>query len=147
MIICSNQTFARLLCRYRVHDGIELMERIVGKEHLRHQTRKHGWAKYREMNVGRTPGVGMVLPGIRTWTNRQESVDTVFIRQTASNAKEVRIKRTRPLIPFMEVTSSGIGLPDLQKCVWHWISTVVKHATGHNDTLTDGLAAGPCIAG
>src|SRR5437588_9325642 len=98
------------------------------------------------MDVGRSPGVRMVLPGISTRTDRQEAVDPFNIRQTAAHAQEVRIERPRPLIPFVEVTPSGIGLPDLQKGVRHWIATVVQHAAGHDDALANGLAAGPGVA-
>src|SRR5207244_2245484 len=83
----------------------------------------------------------------RAWANRQEAVDSFFIRQAAAHAKEVRIERSWPLIPFVEVPASGIGLPDLQERVRHRISTVIEHATGHNGALADRLAAGPRVAG
>src|SRR5260370_25866653 len=98
------------------------------------------------MDVGRTPGVGMVLPGICTRANRQEPVDTVFIGQAAAHAQKVRIERSWPLIPFVEVAASGIGLPNLQEGVRHRFSTVVEHAAGHNDALADRLAASPRVA-
>src|SRR6266571_1777238 len=98
------------------------------------------------MDVGRSPGVGVVLPGIRPRTNRQEAVDPILIRQTAAHAQEMRIERPRPLIPFVEVTAGGIGLPDLQERVRHRSPTVVEHAAGHNDALSNSLAAGPGVA-
>src|SRR5260370_26818889 len=98
------------------------------------------------MNVGRTAGIGVVQPGIRPRTNRQEAVDPCFIRQTAAHAQEVRIERPRPLISFVEVPASGISLPDLQERVGHRMATVVEYATGHNDALADRLAAGPGVA-
>src|SRR3989442_12333575 len=98
------------------------------------------------MDVCRSPGIGVVLPGIRPRANRQEAVDPLFIRQTAAHAQEVRIERPRPLISFVEVPASGIGLPDLQERVGHRMATVAEHATGHNDTLADHLAAGPGVA-
>src|SRR5258708_39376514 len=97
------------------------------------------------MNVGRTPGIGVVLPGIRPRTNCQEAVAPCFIRQTAAHAQEVRIERPRPLISFVEVPASGIGLPDLQERVGHRMATVVEYATGHNDALADRLATGPGV--
>src|SRR2546429_4082421 len=98
------------------------------------------------MDVRRTPGVRVVLPGICTRTNGQEPVDTVFICQAAAHAQKVRIKRSWPLIPFVEVAASGIGLPDLQEGVRHRFATVVEHTAGHNDALADRLAAGPRVA-
>src|SRR5438874_13775676 len=98
------------------------------------------------MDVGRTPGVRVVLPGIGTRTDRQEAVDPFRIRQVAAHTQEVRIERPRPLIPFVEVTPSRIGLPDLQESVRNWFAMVVQHAACHDDALADGLAAGPGIA-
>src|SRR2546423_14866139 len=98
------------------------------------------------MDMGRSPGVRVVLPGIGTRTDRQEAVYPFRIRQTAAHAQEVRIERPWPLIPFVEVTPSGIGLPDLQEGVRHWFATVVQHAACHDDALANGLAAGPGVA-
>src|SRR5258708_26400896 len=98
------------------------------------------------MNVRRTPGIGVVLPGIPPRPNRQEEVAPGFSRQTAAHAQEVRIERPRPLISFVEVPASGISLPDLQERVGHRMATVVEYATGHNDALADRLAAGPGVA-
>src|SRR6266567_2476237 len=98
------------------------------------------------MDVGRTPGVRVILPGIGTRTDRQEAVDPVCIRQTAAHAQEVRVERPWPLIPFVEVTTSGIGLPDLQEGVGHRIATVVEYAARYDDTLAYRLAAGPGVA-
>src|SRR5581483_11380924 len=97
------------------------------------------------MDVSWSPGVRMVHPGIRPRTNRQEPIDAVLIRQTATHAKKVRIERPRPLIPFVEVTTRCIGLPDLQECIRHRNPTVVKHTTGHDNALTDGLTSGPSV--
>src|SRR6266849_11124094 len=94
------------------------------------------------MDVGRTPGIGVVLPGIRARTNSQEAIDTVFICHTTANAEEIRIERPRPLITFVKVAASGIGLPDLQEGVRHGLPTLVEHSSGNNDALADGLAAG-----
>src|SRR5437588_10491064 len=98
------------------------------------------------MDVRRTPGVWVVLPGICTRANRQESVDTVSICQAAAHAQKVRIERSRPLITFVEVAAGGIGLPDLQEGVRQRFATVVEYAAGHNDALADRLATGPRIA-
>src|SRR5579884_1756157 len=99
------------------------------------------------MDVGWTPGIGVILPGISTRPNRQKPIDPLCIGQTPAHTQEVRIERSRPLIPFMEVAASRIGLPDLQECIRHWIATVVEHTTGHNDTLTNRLPPSPGIAG
>src|SRR5947209_4571201 len=117
MIIRRNQTLACALRWDGVHDRIELVMRVIGKVHLCYQARKHGGAKYREMDVRWTPGIGVILPGIGTRTNCQKPIDPLCIGQTATHPQEVRIKRPRPLIPFMEIAASSIGLPDLQECV------------------------------
>src|SRR2546427_7312714 len=97
------------------------------------------------MDVGRTPGVGMVQPGVCSWANRQETIDPVLICKTAAHAQEVGIERPRPLIPFVQIPASGIGLPDLQERVRHRSATVVEYATGHNNALSNSLTACPCV--
>src|SRR5260221_5366092 len=98
------------------------------------------------MDVGRTPGVRVVQPGIRPWANGQEPVHPLCIRQTAAHAEEIRIEGPGPLIAFVQVAAGGVGLPDLQKCVRDRISTVVEHAAGHNDALANGLTPGSGVA-
>src|SRR6266487_5278408 len=98
------------------------------------------------MNVSRPPGIRMVFPGIRTRANRQETIDTFFIRQTAAYSKKVRVERSWPLIPFVEIAASGIGLPDLQERIRHSLPALIKHPAGHNNALTNCLAASSSIS-
>src|SRR6266566_2839672 len=141
VIIKSDHALARSFCRHRVHDRIKRVERVVGEVHLRHQARQHRWSENREMDVGRTPCIRMVLPWIRPWTNCQETINTFFVRQTATHAQEVGIKRPWPLISFVEVTSSSICLPYFQQSVRHWSASIVEHATRHNNALANRLTA------
>src|SRR5579863_9175942 len=97
------------------------------------------------MDVSWSPGVRVVLPRIRSRTNRQEPIDAIFVRQTAAHAEKVRIEWPRPLIPFVQVTTRGIGLPDFQERIRHRNPTVVKHTPGHNNALANGLATGPSV--
>src|SRR5258706_9191697 len=98
------------------------------------------------MDVGRSPGIGVIFPWIGPRSNRQEPVDAVFIRQAAPYAQEVRVERPGPLIPFVEVTTRGISLPDLQEGIGDRIATVVEYAARYNDALAYRLAAGPGVA-
>src|SRR6266516_4777501 len=139
VVIQSNQALARSFCRRRVHDWIKRVERIVGEVHLRHQARQHRWSENREMNVGRTPCIRMVLPRIRPWTNCQETIHPFFICQTATHSQEVGIKRPWPLISFVEVTSCCISLPYFQQSVRHWSSMIIEHAARYNDALANCL--------
>src|SRR6266566_4400603 len=93
VVIQSDQALACRFCRHRVHDWIKRVERVIGEVHLCHQARQHRWSENREMDVGRTPCIGMVQPGVCSWTNRQETVDPVFISQTATHSQEIGIKR------------------------------------------------------
>src|SRR5437868_3596792 len=98
------------------------------------------------MDVSRPPGVGVVEPGIDAWTNGQKGLDPVLIGQATAHAQEIGIEGPRPLIAFVQVAASGIGLPDLQQGVGYRISLVVEHTAGDNDALADGFAAGSCVA-
>src|SRR5712691_9348087 len=98
------------------------------------------------MDMRRSPGIGMILPGIRPRSDAQKSVNPVCVRQTATHAEKVRIERPRPLIPLVQVAASGVGLPDLQQGVRHRLTMIVEYAASHNDTLPNGLAASPGVA-
>src|SRR5579859_5560215 len=97
------------------------------------------------MDMRRTPGVAMVLPGIRARSNGQEAIDALSIGQAAPHAEEVGIERPRPLIASVQVAAGGVGLPDLQQRIRHRIATIIKDAARHDDTLADGLAARPAL--
>src|SRR5260370_2859970 len=90
------------------------------------------------MDVGRAPGIGVVLPGIRARTNGQEAIDTVFICQTAANAEEIWIERPRPLIAFVKVAASGIDLPNLQEGGRHWLPAPARPSPGNKHALAHG---------
>src|SRR5450755_1118881 len=88
----------------------------------------------------------MILPGIGTWTNRQEAIDPLVVGQAATHAQEVGIERSGPLVPLVQVATGGIGLPDLQQRVGQRRALLVKHAARHDDTLADSLAASASVA-
>src|SRR5258708_2700826 len=98
------------------------------------------------MDMSRSPRVGVVEPGIGSWTNGQKAIEPVLIGQAAAHAQEIGIECAGPLIAFVQVASSGIGLPDLQQSVGYWIAVVVEYAASYNDALADGLATGSCVA-
>src|SRR5439155_26155655 len=125
MVIGGDQKLSCLLGWYAAEDGIEGEQRVVGKVHLRHQTRERRRAEQREMDVGRSPGVRVIEPGIGSRTNRQEAIDAILIGQTATHAQEVGIERSGPLITLVPVAASSIGLPDLQEGVGQGCSTIV----------------------
>jgi hypothetical protein len=145
MIIGGNQVLSCLLCWHAVEDGIERVQWVVGKVHLRHQSREHGWTEHREMDMSRSPGIRVIEPGIGSRTNGQEAIDTIVIGQTATHAQEIGIERPRPLIAFVQVAASSIGLPDLQQCMRRRSSMLVEHTACHNDALPDGLASGSSV--
>src|SRR5450432_2913353 len=98
------------------------------------------------MDVRRAPGIDVIFPGIRAWTNGQEAIDAISIGEAATHAKEVWIERSRPLIPFMEIAARGVCLPDFQQRVWYWVTAIVQDTTRDNDTLSNCLASSSRIA-
>src|SRR5438445_149433 len=88
--------------------------------------REQSTGHHREMDVGRSPGVRVIEPGIGSGTNRQEAIDAILSGQTATHAQEVGIERSGPLIALVQVTASSIGLPDLQEGVGQGCSTLVE---------------------
>src|SRR5579885_3243606 len=98
------------------------------------------------MDMGRSPGVGVIEPGIGSRANGQEAIHTLRIGQTTPHTQKIGIKWPWPLIAFMQVASCCIGLPDLQQCMGYWIPKFIQDAPGHNDALADSLTTGSGIA-
>ena len=90
--------------------------------------------------MGWSPGIRVIEPGIGSRANGQKAIHPLVIGHTTTHAQEVWIDRPRPLIAFVQVAASSIGLPDLEQRMRHRSSTLVEHTARHNDALPDGLA-------
>ena len=88
------------------------------------------------MDVSWTPGIGMIAPGVRPWTDREEPVDAVCIGDTSADPKEIRIEGPGPLVLFVDVATGRICLPDLDERVGNRCTTLIEHASRDRDALT-----------
>ena len=97
-------------------------------------------AEHREMDVGRSPRIVMVAPGIGARLDGDEPVIAFAVGLCASGAGEVRIERRRMLVANMDIASAGIGLPEFDQCVGHAASVFIQHMAMHDDALSDRFA-------
>ncbi len=96
--------------------------------------------EHREVDVGRTPGVVVVAPGIGAGLDGDEAVVALGIRLRAAGAGEIRIERRRMLIDDMDIAAAGIGLPQLDQRVGHAAAVLVEHMAVHDDAFAERLA-------
>src|SRR6266699_3447254 len=122
-------------------DGNARVQWVVGKVHLRHQAREQSGTGHREMDMGWSPGIRVIEPGIGSRANGQKAIHPLVIGHTTTHAQEVWIDRPRPLIAFVQVAASSVGLPYLEQRMRHRSSTLVEHTARHNDALPDRLAS------
>ena len=97
-------------------------------------------AEHREVDVGRTPGVVVIAPGIGAGLDGDEAVVAVRVRLRAAGAGEIRIERRGMLVDDMDVAAAGIGLPDFDQRVRHAAAVLVEHMAVHDDALAERLA-------
>src|SRR5215510_10605810 len=100
-----DQTFARGIVRDAVDDGVKGNQRIFGEVHLGDQATDQRGTKQREMNVGRTPRVVMVAPGVCAGLDRQETVIAFGIGEDASRTKKIGIERRGMVVARVAVAS------------------------------------------
>src|SRR4029077_991690 len=60
----GNHAFARFFIGDAVEYGIERKQGITGEIHLRNEARRESRAEKRKMNVGRSPSIVVIAPGI-----------------------------------------------------------------------------------
>ena len=65
------------------------------------------------MDVGRPPGVAMVLPWVGARFYGDEAIAPLVIRQAAPPAAEVGIKWRRMLVVLVHIATGRVRLPDL----------------------------------
>src|SRR5207237_5627132 len=88
----SRQQAAAALVRDRVEDWIVRNQRVAGEVHLRHEPAGERWPEQREVDVRRSPRVGVVAPGVRAWLDRDEPVAALPLRTAAARAAESYIR-------------------------------------------------------
>ena len=102
-----------------VVDRIRSEKRVAGKVHLRDQTGRERGTEQGEMNVGRTPCVVVIAPGVATGPDRDEAVMAIGVGQGVTTTGEVGIEWRIVLIDSVQISSSGVGLPDFHQRVCH----------------------------
>src|SRR5215207_617139 len=92
------------------------------------------------MDVGGTPGVGMILPGIGAGLDSGEAVAALRVGDDTAGPGKVRVDRRRMLVDDMDVAARGVRLPDFEERVRNRPAVLVEHASGHDDALAERLA-------
>ncbi len=135
-----NQPRPRPLVTNRLKDRVVWKERIPRKIHLRHESLRERPANQREMNMRRTPRVVMIPPRIRPRLNSHEPIAPLRIRHTPPRTTEIRVKRRRPSIPPMPITSRRVRLPDLNQRVTQRLTFGIAHHPEHDYPLANRLS-------
>ncbi len=143
MVVGRHQSVARRLVGDRLVDRVECEKRVPGGEvHLGDHPLGELGAEKREVDVrGGAPGVVMVAPRIGTWLDRGEVVGAVGIGEAAAGAREVRVEWRGMLVTLVDVTTGGVGLPDLHELVAHRPTVAVGDAPRDDHPLADRVAA------
>src|SRR4051794_19424949 len=91
------------------------------------------------MDMGRSPGVVVIAPGISPRLDGDEFVVAGAVGLRPSRPGEIRIERRGMLVDYMDVTPAGISLPNLDQCIGHAATVFIQHMTVHNDALAERL--------
>src|SRR6478672_7689507 len=89
------------------------------------------------MYVRWPPRIGVVLPRVSSGLYRGEAVIAIMVSQYAARAAEVWIEGRRMIVAIMAITSSSIGLPDLDQRMWNRPAVVVQYPAAHDDALPE----------
>src|SRR5579862_7550777 len=92
------------------------------------------------MNMSGPPGVRVVVPGIRSRLDRNETIVTVLVSEGPACTGKVRIKRGWMIVSLMEVAAPRVCLPDLDQHIPQWPAVVANHPPRDDDSLPKRLA-------
>jgi len=118
---------------------VEREQGVARKIHLGDQPLEKVEAEDRKMDMGRSPGVVMVAPGVSAWANGGEAVLAILIGQTAAGPAKVGVERRVVLIDPVEVAAAGVGLPNLDQGIGNRAIVFIQHAAGDDDPLANHL--------
>src|SRR5208282_794496 len=85
----------------------------------------------------RPPRVVVIEPRVCPGLDGDETVRSVFIGHGSTRPTEVGIERSGMLIVSVPIPSGGVCLPNLEERVGEGPPVAVKHASAHDDALTD----------
>ena len=123
--------------------GSMAQQGIAGEEHLRDEPLGVGVAEEREVDVGRPPREGVVLPRVRAGLDRHEAIATLVIREHLALAEEVGIERRVVVVHWMRILARGVRLPHLDERAAHRPAAVVEHAADQHHLLAERRALAP----
>src|SRR5215211_2945006 len=89
----ADETRSRQLVAHRVEDRVEREERVVREVHLRDEALCERTSEEREVDVGGTPCIRVVPPGVDARLDGDEPVPAVLIREAAPRPREIGIER------------------------------------------------------
>src|SRR5580692_4913088 len=135
----ADHALSRLFIRNGLVDRIKCKQGIAGKIHLRDQARNKGPAKNREVNVGWTPRVEVIEPGISARLDRDKTICAVLVGKGATGAGKIGIEWRGVLVFHMNVTPRRVRLPNLNQGTRYRTSVAVQHTSRHNDSFTPRL--------
>src|ERR671915_60675 len=125
---------------HRVEDRVLEEQRIAREVHLRHQARGERVTEQGEVDVGGTPGVGMVLPRVRARLDRDEAIAALVVGHAPSRTGEIRVERGRMAVHVVLVASRGVRLPDLDQGVAYGAPVSVEDPAVQDHPLPERLA-------
>src|SRR5690606_17322591 len=134
-----DQPLPRLLVRNRIEDRVLEEQRIVGEVHLRDEPLGERRTEHGEVDVRGTPGVVVVLPRIRPRLDGDELVPALVVGDRTAHTVEVRVDRTRPVVPHVPIPTTRVRLPDLDQRIRDRFAVTVEQAPVHQDALPLGF--------
>ena len=90
------------------------------------------------MDVGRSPRIVVISPRIGARPNGDIAIVTLVIGHAPACTGKVRVERCVPMVLGMDVTTSGIRLPDLDYCIGYRPAILVEHAARYDNPLALG---------
>jgi len=129
----------RIRIRNRIDDRARLDQRIAFKIHLRNQALYEARSENREMDMGRTPAIDVVAPGIGPGLHRSEKVSSFGVRKRAPAATEIRINGRKIGVLLVPIAAARIGLPKFDERIRNWPPALIKYTAVHDDALTDRI--------
>src|SRR5271156_1074151 len=139
----GDKTVACLFIRDAVEEGIERLQRVAGKIHLRDQPGEDPRAKERKMNMRGAPRIVMIAPGVCAGLDGLEVVVASLVGDHASRAAEVGIEGSMVLIDLMPIASGGVCLPDLNQCATNRAAVFIQDAAMDKNTFSNRLSLVP----
>src|SRR5262245_15423645 len=135
-----DHALARLFVGHRIEDGIEWKQAVAREVHLRHQARKEGVAKHREVNVVRAPRIVMIAPRVGTRLHGDKAVVALVVGNGTPCPGEIRIERRRMLVDVVDVAAASIRLPDFHQGIGNRALVFVEHMAVHDDAFAQRFA-------